>query len=171
LDSSLPPVSQPAAAGHCACATEQELAQALTPAGTAVVLAAGEKLFAAGDAARGVFLITGGNARAWLPAAGGEPLVSRSAGPGAVLGIHAALCSSRHQFEVEAEAPLEALLVETADFHGVLRDRPLLCMKVVQMLCDELNTLGQRHEHMQSCTNHACSLHSACTRPVSAGGN
>jgi CRP-like cAMP-binding protein len=161
VNTALPPVSPKDVAA--ACAAEQELAKVLTPAAKPLQFGAGERLFAAGDDARGVYLVARGSARAWLPGRPGEALVSRVAGPGAVLGLHAALCSSRHQFEVEAASAVEVLFVETAQFHEALRDHPLLCMQLMQMMCDELDALGERREHMKSCTNRACSLHGACT--------
>ena len=62
----------------------------------------GERLFSFGEAAKGVYLIVKGTARATLSGEAGRELMCRTAGAGSVLGLPSALCSNRYQFDVEA---------------------------------------------------------------------
>jgi CRP-like cAMP-binding protein len=110
-----------------------------------------------------VFLVVKGAARATLPGAPGRELVSRMAGPGAVLGLPSALCATRYQFDVEALEPVEVIFVETAVVNQILRQHTELCLWVMQMMCNELSALGEKREHMRSCAKESCSLHGACT--------
>lgn len=139
-----------------------ELAQALASAGERRRLEGGERLFSFGDAARGVFLILNGTARATLPSKAGGELVCRTAGAGSVLGLPAALCANFYQFDVAALEALEAVFLPTALVNELLREKPELCMQVMKMMCDELQALKQTRDHMSHCANPSCSLHGQC---------
>ena len=139
-----------------------ELAQALTPAGERRSLECGDRLFSSGEAAEGVYLIMNGTARAILPGEAGGELVCHTAGAGSVLGLPSALCATRYQFDVEALEAVEAVFLPTGTVNEILRQQPELCMKVMGMMCDELNALKKTREHMRSCTKESCSLHGQC---------
>jgi len=138
-----------------------ELAQALTPAGESRRLECGERLFSSGDTAEGVYLIKQGTARATLPGATGE-LVCRTAGAGSVLGLPSALCATRHQFDVEALEAVEAVFLPTGTVNEILRQRPELCMQMMNIMCDELTALKQTRDHMRNCTRESCALYGQC---------
>ena len=141
-----------------------ELVRALAPAGEKQNVERGDRIFSFDDAAEGVYLILSGLVRASLPGVQGRELVSRTAGPGSVLGLPSALCSKNYQFDVEALEPVEALFLPTASLNEVLRQHPELCMQVMSMMCDELSTLRQTRDHRQGCGKRTCSLHERCTR-------
>ena len=140
-----------------------ELVRALASAGRMQRVAQGGRLFSFDDAAEGVFLILKGAVRAALPGELGRELVCHTAGPGSVLGLPSALCATRFQFDVEALEAVEAIYVETEPVNEILRQRPELCMQVMNMMCDELTALRQTRDHMQSCGKQSCSLHGSCT--------
>jgi len=144
-----------------------ELAQALAGAGKAQNSGRGDRLFSFGEAAEGVYLIVKGTARASLPGEPGRELVSRTAGPGSVLGLPSALCATRYQFDVVAVDAVEAVFVETAAVNEILRRRPELCMKVMNMMCNELSALRQTCDHMRNCAKESCSLHGSCMQAES----
>jgi len=148
---------------NCACEAEHEIAEALAPAGLRLRLERGQRIFRAGDAVRGVYVIAEGSVRVWLAGCMGEPLNSRIAGVGAVLGLHSALCAQVQLFEAEAVEPIEFIFVETAEVQRVLRQYPELCMKAMQRMCAEVEKTGTRHEAMSRCTKSECVLHQACT--------
>lgn len=140
----------------------KELARALAPAGKMRSVAGGGRLFSCGEASEGVYLVVSGTARATLPGAAGRRLVSRVAGPGAVLGLPSALCATHYQFDVEALEPVEAVFVETAAVNEILRLHPEMCLRVMEMMCNELSALGETREHMRKCTREECALHGTC---------
>jgi CRP-like cAMP-binding protein len=140
-----------------------ELARKLASAGETRRVAGGARLFSCGEASQGVFLVMKGRARATLPSTAGRKLMCRTAEPGAVLGLPSALCETHYQFDVEALEPLEAVFVETAAVNEILRLHPELCLRVMQLLCNELSDLGETREHMRNCTNEKCALHGTCS--------
>ena len=140
-----------------------ELLGALASAGQMRKVAQGNRVFSFDDAAEGVFLILKGTVRAALPGETGSELVCHTAGPGSILGLPSALCATRYQFDVEALETVDAVYVETEPVNEILRQRPELCMQVMNMMCDELTALRQTRDHMQSCGKKSCSLHGSCT--------
>ena len=141
----------------------EELVRALAAAGQMRRVAKGARLFSFGDAAGGVFLILKGTARAALRDEPGRELACHIAGPGSVMGLSSALCATRYQFDVEALETVEAIYLGTDAVNEILRQHSEICMRVMNMMCDELTSLRQTREHMQSCEKHSCSLHRSCT--------
>jgi CRP-like cAMP-binding protein len=142
---------------------DEELVRALAPAGQVKKVERDGRLFSSGDAARGVYLIVKGTARATL--AGEErKLMCRTAGVGSVLGLSAALCANRYQFDVQALETVEAVFLETGTVNEILRGHPELCMRAMRMMCDELEALRQTGEHMQSCGKESCAMHQQCSQ-------
>jgi len=149
--------------GAWPCRVAAELSLALTSAGESRRLECGERLFSLGDAAEGVYLIVKGRAQARLA---GEA-VCRTAGVGSMLGLPAALCAARYQFDVEALEAVEAVYLPVAMVNEILRLRPELCMQVMSMMCDELAALKQTGDFMRNCTKESCSLHEHCRKKSS----
>ena len=141
---------------------DEELMRALAPAGERRTVERDGRLFSSGEAADGVYLIVKGKARASL--AGEErELMCRTAGPGSLLGLSAVLCSSRYQFDIRVLETVEAVFLETGTVNEILRRQPELCMRVMNIMCDELEALRQTRDHMQSCTKKSCGLHEVCS--------
>jgi CRP-like cAMP-binding protein len=144
---------------------DEELVRALAAAGEMRKVESGDRLFSFGDAARGVYLILKGTARTSL--AGEErEVMCRTAGPGSVLGLPAALCGNHYHLDVQALEAVEAVFLETATVNELLRGQPELCMRAMRMMCDEMEALRQTRENMQSCGKESCALHEQCTQAV-----
>ena len=146
-----------------------ELVQALALAGEKQKVKSGARLFSFGDEAKGVYLIVKGTARAALSGVPGRELICRTAGPGSVLGLPSALCANPYQFDVEAVGEVEAVFLPTASVNEILRQKPELCMQVMNMMCDELSALRQTSEHMRNCVQYSCLLHGRCTQCSTSG--
>jgi CRP/FNR family transcriptional regulator len=146
-----------------------DLVRALALAGEKQTVERGDRLFSFGEEAKGVYLIVRGTARAALSGVPGRELMCRTAGPGSVLGLPSALCANSYQFDVEAIEELEAVFLPTESVNEILREKPELCMQVMNMMCDELSTLRQTTEHMRNCTQHSCLLHGRCTHSSASG--
>lgn len=101
--------------------------------------------------------------RAYLNTGDGREVVNRILGPGALLGVPAAMCSKQYAFSVESldDSTLVGF-VETSALNDFLRNRPDLCMQVVLMMSDELIELRQSRDHMKSCNHTECSLYESC---------
>jgi CRP-like cAMP-binding protein len=145
-----------------------ELAAAIRALATPLMVARGERVFAAGDPAAGVYLVTEGTVRAFLPGDNGRELVCRTLSAGSLLGVPAAMCAKSYQFTAEACDNVSLSYLETAAFNDMLCGNTSLCMQVVSMMSDELTQIRQTHDHMRSCTNTSCSLHAACARAAGA---
>lgn len=148
----------------------EELARALGTAGELRQVSGGKRVFSCGEAAAGVYLILKGRARAVLPGPERE-LMCLTAGAGAVLGLHSALCAKNYQFDVEAMEALEAQYVPVEQVQELLRPRPDLGMQVMNMMCNELSALKVTREHLSKCTNGACALFGCCTKPGMLSGD
>ncbi len=127
----------------------------------------GDRLFSFGDAATGVYLIVSGATRISLAGEQGKELVCHTAGPGSVLGLPAALCSARYEFDVEVLEPAEMIFLETGSVNEILRQHPALCMQVMTMMCDEMSALRQTRDHMRKCGKQSCSMHEQCSQACS----
>ena len=139
-----------------------ELAAAIRALAKTLSVSKGERVFAAGAPADGVYLVSEGTVRAFLPADDGRELICRTLSAGSLLGLPAAMCAKTYQFTVEASEDVSLRFLDTATFNGMLRGNTSLCMLVVGMMSDELTQIRQTHEHMRNCANTSCSLRAAC---------
>jgi CRP/FNR family transcriptional regulator len=101
-------------------------------------LARGTVLFRQGDAAMGVYLLTRGTAKLFLTSDSGEKLTLRTAGPGNLLGLSAAISGNAHLLTAELIEDADISFIPTSEALDFLRKRSDLCFNVVQMLGDEL---------------------------------
>jgi CRP-like cAMP-binding protein len=141
-----------------------ELAAAICAVASSIIVGPGETVFAAESPATGVYLVTAGSVRAYLPAEDGRELICRTLSAGSLVGLPAAMCAKTYQFTVEALDRVTLSYVETDAFNELLRGNTDLCMLVVGMMSDELAQIRQTHEHMRNCTNTECSLNGACSQ-------
>ncbi len=135
--------------------------RALSPFGRKRRVERGDRLISSGEAAKGVYLIVSGAARVSLPGVKGT--VSHMVGAGSVLGLPAALCSARYEFDAEAMEAAELIFLETGSVNEILREHPALCMQVMTMMCDEMSALKQTRDHMRGCGKKSCSMHEQCS--------
>ena len=138
------------------------LFSALDQIATQLHAEAGDRVFGEGSLCTGIYLLRTGSVRATSQHKDGRDIVNRVVGPGAILGLPAAMCSRTFQFTAAALEPTDLGFIETRDLNEFLRVTPELCMQVVSMMSDELIELRETRDHMKSCTNTSCSLHGTC---------
>jgi CRP-like cAMP-binding protein len=139
-----------------------ELFAALDAIASGLHALAGDFVFREGTLCTGIYLLRSGSVRAFSAHKDGRDIVNRIVGPGAILGMPAAMCGRAFQFSAKALETSEIGFIETAALNEHLRARPELCMQVVGMMSDELIELRETRDHMQNCTNTSCSLHGSC---------
>lgn len=149
--------------------TDKELAAILAPAGQLRRLEAGATLFSVGAPATGMYLILKGTAQARLTVESHE-VMCRVAGASAILGLSSAMCSGHYKFDARALEPLEAVLLETASVNQILRGNPELGLRLMNLMCDEMDALRQTRDHMRNCQRPSCGLFEACSRASLANG-
>ena len=136
---------------------------ALDQVATQLHAQAGDTVFGEGSLCTGIYLIRTGTLRATSQHKDGRDIVNRIVGPGAILGLPAAMCSRSFQFSAVAVEDSELGFLETRALNEFLRVTPDLCMQVVGMMSDELIELRETRDHMKNCTNTSCSLHGSCS--------
>lgn len=96
-----------------------------------------ENVFSQGDDANHVFVLCGGYVKLIATSSKGRNLIVRIAGPGAILGLHAAM--SQRPYEVSAVALTDGQLrsISSQDFMGFLRRHKESQIRAVQCVCQE----------------------------------
>ncbi len=96
-----------------------------------------ENVFAQGDDSNHVFVLCDGYVKLIARSSRGRSLIVRIAGPGAILGLHAAM--SQRPYEVSAVALSEAHLrsISREDFMAFLRRHKESQIRAVQCVCQE----------------------------------
>ncbi len=115
-----------------------ELKAQLIAIGSRIRSTRGSFLFHRGDAVTGIFLVSTGAVQLGLaerPAA----FLSRHAGPGSVLGLPAVLSNSPYSLSAEAVKDSELVYIPRERLLDLLRDKPDLCMLVIEVLTEELS--------------------------------
>ncbi|HVJ09425.1 MAG TPA: Crp/Fnr family transcriptional regulator [Acidisarcina sp.] len=102
-----------------------------------ITAATAQNVFSQGDDSDHVFVLCGGYVKLTASSSRGRNLIVRIAGPGAILGLHAAM--SQRPYEVSAEALSEARLrsISREDFMGFLRRHKESQLRAVQCVCQE----------------------------------
>ena len=142
--------------------TPDVLAAALDSIARAVDVSAGESIFREHDPAHGVYLVRSGRVRTMLVAPDGGVVIDRAVGPGALLGLPAAMCARHFQFNADALEACELGYVEADVLNEFLSFHPELCVDLVQVMSLELIELRQSREYMHDCGHPECSLYDAC---------
>ncbi|MGC2194095.1 MAG: Crp/Fnr family transcriptional regulator [Terriglobales bacterium] len=114
-----------------------ELKVQLIAVGSRIHGTRGTFLFRRADAVTGIFLISNGAVRLGLEE---EPpaFPSRHVGPGAVLGLPAALSNSPYSLSAEVLEDSELVYLSRERLIDLLRDKPDLSMLVIEVLTEEL---------------------------------
>ena len=115
-----------------------ELKAQLIAIGSRIRSTRGSFLFQRGDAVTGIFLVSTGAVQLGLeerPAA----FLSRHVGPGSVLGLPAVLSNSPYSLSAEAVKDSELVYIPRERLLDLLRDKPDLCMLVIEVLTEELS--------------------------------
>jgi len=95
---------------------------------------AGAVLYLEGEAARGVYLVCHGRVKLMTASSEGKTLIVKIAGPGEVLGLHAALSGSKHETSVETLQPTQVSYINREDFLRFIKDHSEACLRVAQHL-------------------------------------
>lgn len=74
------------------------LQTALSEVASELTFGSGQRLFTANAPATGIYLVRSGAVRAYLTSGEGHEVVNRVLGPGALLGVPAAMCAKSYQF-------------------------------------------------------------------------
>lgn len=93
-------------------------------------------MFRRGDPVVGVYLIRVGTVALSLPNAAEPPHL---AGPGAVLGIPAAICDRPYSLTAETLEPVEAGFLTREQFVAVVKQHPDLCLALIETLAAALS--------------------------------
>jgi CRP-like cAMP-binding protein len=142
-----------------------ELQSALQPLAEERYFAPGEDIFCEGAPSMGIFLLLDGSARLFMrDGRRGAEIASsaRTLGPGCILGLPATLCSTTYNFTAQAIDRCRVGHIETAKLNDFLRQRPDLCMQIVQIMSRELADISTARARMRSCPKSECALNGAC---------
>jgi len=91
-------------------------------------------IFVEGQAPRGIFVLCQGQAKLSTTSREGRTLIVRIAEPGEVLGLHASVTGSPHEFTVETMRPSQLNFVGQEDFRRFLKDHSEACLHAAQHL-------------------------------------
>ncbi|HET7185428.1 MAG TPA: Crp/Fnr family transcriptional regulator [Terriglobales bacterium] len=115
------------------------------------LLPKGSTLYVTHQKANGVYLICIGNVKVWTTGPDGRVLILKIAGPGEVLGLHACVSGTAHEFTAETVQPSQVAFVKSEDFLSLLRSDPAACWRAAHILSrqcresyDFLRTMGQK---------------------------
>jgi CRP/FNR family transcriptional regulator len=107
-------------------------------------VARGTVLFREGHPSRGVFVLCGGRARLTVCSDGGKRLLLRIAGPGEVLGLSASLSGSAYEVTAEVTDDAKVAVVKRKDLLRFLRHHREACLRVVNLLSQDLHLAYDR---------------------------
>ena len=115
----------------------EELKTQLVAVGSRIQATRGTFLFRRGDAVTGIFLILSGAVRLGLDE---DPTAfpSRQVRPGSVLGLPATLSNSHYSLSAEVLENSELIYLSRQQLLDLLRDKPNLCLLVIDILTEEL---------------------------------
>jgi CRP/FNR family transcriptional regulator, cyclic AMP receptor protein len=108
------------------------------------VLPKGTMLYEEGKNPRGIYLLCDGRSKLTICSEQGKRLLLRIAGPGEVLGLGATLSSTPYEVTAELLDTSQVVFVRRKDLLAFLRDYPDACMKIVQMLSQDLHGAYER---------------------------
>jgi CRP/FNR family transcriptional regulator len=104
----------------------------------------GSVLFAEGRPARGIYVLCDGRAKLSICSETGKRLMLRIAGPGEVLGLGAAMSGTPYEISAELLDTSQVMFIRRKDLLKFLRDHRDLCIRVVQMLSQDLHAAYER---------------------------
>ena len=99
---------------------------------------AGTVLFRRNQPGFGIFLVKSGKVSLRLEGADEKPLLDRTAGPGAVVGLPATLSRSRYSLTAVTAEPSKLAFVEREALLKAIRTNPVLGMELMRTLGEEI---------------------------------
>lgn len=121
-----------------------EALQFLDAVKTVAVHPKGSVLFAEARPAKGIFVLCEGRAKLSICSETGKRLMLRIAGPGEVLGLGAAMSGTPYEVSAELLDTSQVMFIRRKDLLKFLRDHRELCLRVVQMLSQDLHAAYER---------------------------
>ncbi|MCC6735185.1 MAG: Crp/Fnr family transcriptional regulator [Bauldia sp.] len=106
--------------------------------------AAGETVFAVGAPGHAMMAIARGTIRISYPTTRGRALVLADLGPGEMFGEVALLDGRERSATATAVTPCEVVVLERCHVVPVLRERPDVCLKLLDLLCARLRRSDER---------------------------
>ena len=113
----------------------------LSRVGTAVLKGKGTWLFRRGDSPKGVFLLVTGKVTL---SAGGAATVHHPCLPGRLLGLPATVRNRSYGLTAICTEDCECIRVSHEEFTALLCANPALCLRVVELLANEVRELRSR---------------------------
>jgi CRP/FNR family transcriptional regulator, cyclic AMP receptor protein len=123
----------------------------------------GTALFREGHSARGVYLLCQGRVRLTVCSESGRRMTLRTAGPGEILGLSAALAGGFYEITAEALDEVEVAEIRRKDLLHFLHEHCDVCLQVVNLLSEDLHEAYNRvravglartrHSHSHSVQN------------------
>ena len=104
----------------------------------------GSILFSEGRPARGIYVLCDGRAKLSICSETGKRLMLRIAGPGEVLGLGAAMSATPYEISAELLDTSQVMFIRRKDLMKFLREHSELCVRVVQMLSQDLHAAYER---------------------------
>jgi CRP-like cAMP-binding protein len=100
-------------------------------------------LFSQDDAAAGLYILLEGSATLSMHSFDGRPIFSVEALPGSLLGAPALISEQPYSLTAIAHAGAKVGFVARSDFFALMKDQPLLSMKILNVLAAEVRTARQ----------------------------
>jgi CRP-like cAMP-binding protein len=116
---------------------DPELVRHMEEGSTPVVRSNNRILFRQGDAPVGLFILKSGTAVATV-CADGEAIFSVTVGPGALLGLAAAISNGPYAFNLEIGESAQIKVLSCAAFNNLLQTSPFLLTKVLEAMAREV---------------------------------
>ncbi len=116
----------------------------------------GALLFVEGESPRGVLVLCKGRVKLSMNSSEGRTLILRIAGPGEIMGLHAAVSNTPYQATAETLEPCQVNFVKRDDFLRFLGQHAEASIHVAQQLsdnyqtaCEQVRSLGLSHSAPQ----------------------
>jgi CRP/FNR family transcriptional regulator len=123
--------------GESFCALPQQSLAAFEKIKLANLLPKGSTLYVAGQKPAGVFLVCVGKVKLCTDGSNGRTMIVRIAGPGEVLGLHACVLGTAHEFTAETVQASQIVFVRVEDLLAFLKKDDQACWKAAQVLSRE----------------------------------
>ena len=128
-------------AGRVFCDLPRPILNALQRRGFATACPAGTVLIAQGQPAREIAVVCAGHVKISTSSQTGKRICLGLAGPGAVLGLSAAISGTPHQVSIEALEPCQLRFLKTDGFLALLKKDSVACLAAVTSLSNEVRKM------------------------------
>lgn len=139
-----------------------QLLQALEPLAEPVATPRDDLIVQQGTECRGIYIVQSGLARVSILADDGRESFKRLLGPGCVIGLPAALCSTPYTFSAHCQGDCTFKFIPASAFVEFMRTQPLLGMEIVRLMGQELTEMNQRRANFHNCRACGCSFADIC---------